>query len=221
MPDAAMADMPQRAPVLDRIGRPGVPPVILASASAARARLLEAAGLSVARQAAAIDEAEIKASLKAEGAGAAAVAEALAEMKAVKISRRHPGALVIGCDQMLDCDGRWLDKPATLAAARAQLEALAGRSHQLLTAAVVVRDGARLWHHGDGATLTMREFGAGFLDAYLAAAGDAALASVGAYQLEGLGAQLFSRVRGDYFTILGLPLLPLLDFLRGHGVVPA
>ena len=219
MPDGAGA-APRQAK-LDRIGEPGVPAVILASGSLTRAKLLAAAGLSVAREAAAVDEAEVKAALKAEGAGAAAVAETLAELKAVKVSRRHPGALVIGCDQMLDCDGRWFDKPASRAAAREQLLDLAGRSHQLLTSIVVVRDGTRLWHHNDTATLTMRRFDAGFVDAYLAAVGDAALASVGAYQIEGLGAQLFARIRGDHFTILGLPLLPLLDFLRNHGVVPA
>lgn len=205
---------------LDRIGEDGVPAVILASASGTRARLLAAAGLSIARETASVDEGEVKAALKAEGASAARVAEALAELKAVKVSRRHAGALVVGCDQMLECEGRWFDKPDSLAAARAQLLALAGRNHQLLTSVAVVRDGVRLWHHGETATLSMRTFGAGFLDAYLAAVGDAALASVGAYQLEGPGAQLFARVRGDYFSILGLPLLPLLDFLRNHGVVP-
>jgi septum formation protein len=218
MPDGSSSGG-HRAIRLDRIGEDGVPSVILASGSATRARLLTAAGLSIARATAAVDEAEVKAALKAEGASAARVAEALAELKAVKVSRRHPGALVVGCDQMLERDGRWFDKPDSLAAARDQLLALAGRDHRLLTSIAVVRDGARLWHHSESATLTMRSFSDGFLDAYLAAVGDAALASVGAYQLEGPGAQLFAHIRGDYFAILGLPLLPLLDFLRNHGVV--
>lgn len=220
MPDAGVPAGPP-GPRLDRIGSAGIPPVILASASAARGRLLAAAGVAVAREAAAVDEAEIKRSLAAEGASADRAAEALAELKAVKVSRRHPDALVIACDQMLDCGGRWFDKPDSPAAARVQLLALAGRSHRLLTAVVVLRNGARLWHHTGTATLTMRPLSESFVDAYLAAAGDAALSSVGAYQLEGLGAQLFARIDGDYFTILGLPLLPLLDFLRNHGVLPA
>jgi septum formation protein len=220
MPDGAAghAPGPRR---LDRSGEPGVPGLILASASAVRARLLTDAGLRIAQEAAAVDEAEVKTALKAEGASAAVVAETLAELKALKVSRRRPGALVVGCDQMLDCDGRWFDKPGSLDAARTQLLALAGRRHRLLCGVVVVRDGVRIWHHNAVATLTMRGFSEAFLDAYLAAAGDAALASVGAYQLEGLGAQLFARIEGDYFTILGLPLLPLLDFLRQHGVAAA
>lgn len=209
------------APRLDRRGAPGVPPLVLASGSATRARLLANAGIGVLREAPAIDETEVKAALRADGAPAARAAETLAELKALKVARRHPGALVVGCDQMLDCDGRWLDKPADREAARGQLAALAGRRHTLHSAVVVVRDGTRLWHHLDSATLTMRSLGPAMLDAYLEAAGDAALASVGGYQIEGPGIQLFSRIDGDYFTILGLPLLPLLDFLRNHQVVPA
>jgi len=220
MPDGSMS-AGHRVVRLDRIGEEGVPPVILASGSATRAKLLTAVGLSIARETAAVDESEVKAALKAEGASAARVAEALAELKALKVSRRHPGALVIGCDQMLECDRLWFDKPDSIAAARAQLLALSGRDHRLLSSIAVLRDGTRLWHHSESATLTMRRLSDGFLDAYLAAVGDAALASVGAYQLEGPGAQLFARISGDYFAILGLPLLPLLDFLRNHGVVPA
>ncbi|MFZ5791410.1 MAG: Maf family protein [Pseudomonadota bacterium] len=193
----------------------------LASASVTRARLLENAGLAFAAEPAPVDEEEAKRALEAEGADAAAIAEALAELKARAVSRRHPGAFVIGADQVLDCDGRRFDKPADLAAARAQLLALRGRTHELVSAAVVVRDGKRLWHHVGRARLTMRPFSDAFLDRYLAQAGPAILGSVGAYQLEGLGAQLFARIEGDHFTILGLPLLPLLDFLRTHGLVPA
>jgi septum formation protein len=204
-----------------RLAAAGATPVMLASGSAVRARLLRDAGLPFRQEIAHVDEAEVKQALKGEGAPAAAVAETLAELKAVKVSRRHPGALVVGCDQMLECEGAWFDKPGTIDAARVQLLALAGKRHRLLTSAVVVRDGTRIWHHNAVATLVMRDFSAGFLDTYLAAAGDAALASVGAYQLEGLGAQLFARIEGDYFTILGLPLLPLLDFLRENRVLTA
>ena len=199
--------------------RRAAPVVVLASASAARAALLQGAGVAVAVEAAAIDEAEVKASLRAAGAAAAEVAESLAELKAQRIARRHPGALVIGADQVLDCDGTLFDKPTDAADARRQLLLLRGRRHELVSAAVVVRDGVRLWHHVGRATLTMRRFSDAFLDDYLDAAGDAVLASVGAYQVEGVGAQLFARIDGDYFTILGLPLLPVLDFLREQGVL--
>ena len=194
-------------------------PLILASGSSVRARLLSEAGVAFRREVAAVDEAEIKTTLKAEGANATMAAETLAELKAQRVSRRHPEALVIGADQILDCDGTWFDKPADAAAARATLLALRGRSHLLLSSVAVVRGGERLWHRNERAALLMREFSDAFLDAYLAAAGETALQSVGAYQLEGLGAQLFARIDGDYFTILGLPLLPLLDFLRNHGLV--
>jgi septum formation protein len=194
-------------------------PLILASGSAVRARLLTEAGVAFAREAPAIDEGQIKAALKAEGADAAMAAETLAELKAQRVSRRHPEALVIGADQILDCGGVWFDKPADMAGAHAALLALRGRSHVLIASVAAVRGGSRLWHRNERATLLMREFSDDFLDAYLAAAGDAVLHSVGAYQLEGLGAQLFARIDGDYFSVLGLPLLPLLDFLRNHGVV--
>jgi septum formation protein len=194
-------------------------PLILASGSAVRARLLSEAGVAFRREVAAVDEAQVKAALKAEGADATMAAETLAELKAQRVSRRHPDALVIGADQILDCGGTWFDKAVDQAAARATLLALRGRSHLLLSSVAVVRGGDRLWHRNERAALLMREFSDDFLDAYLAAAGDSALQSVGAYQLEGLGAQLFARIDGDYFTILGLPLLPLLDFLRNHGVV--
>ena len=220
MPDGGEAGRLPASP-LHFPGAGGAPPVILASASAVRARLLAAAGVRATQSAAAVDEAEVKRSLAAEAASAAAVAEALAELKASKISRRHPEALVIGCDQVLDCEGSRFDKPDSRAAARDQLLRLSGRRHRLVTAVVVLRGGQRLWHHVAAATLTMRPLSSEFIDAYLDAAGEAALSSVGAYQLEGLGAQLFARVDGDFFTILGLPLLPLLDFLRQHGVLPA
>jgi septum formation protein len=190
--------------------------LVLASASAARAAILENAGFRVTRVPAAIDEDEVKAAFRREGGDAATCATALATAKAERISRRHRGALVVGADQMLVCGDVWFDKPPDLDHARAQLVALRGRTHELVTAAVVFRDGADLWHHVARARLTMRPFSDAFLDEYLAAAGERVLGSVGAYQLEGLGVHLFSRIEGDYFTILGLPLLPLLDFLRAQ-----
>lgn len=196
-------------------------PVVLASASPARASLLRAAGISVTIDAAAIDEAEVKASLQAARAEPGAIAQTLAELKAQRVSRRHAGSLVIGADQILECNGVLFDKPADAVAARLQLLALCGRTHRLVSAVVLVRDGQRLWHHVDHADLKMRDFSPSFLDRYLESAGQAALSSVGAYQLEGIGAQLFAAIDGDYFTILGLPLLPLLDILREHGVLPS
>jgi septum formation protein len=196
-------------------------PVVLASASPARAALLRAAGIPVTIDAAAVDEAEVKASLRAAGAEPAAIAEALAELKAQRVARRHPGSLVIGADQVLECGGVLFDKPTDLADARRQLLALRGQQHRLVSAVVLVRDGHRLWHYVGRADLKMRDFSTTFLERYLQSAGGAALSSVGAYQLEGAGAQLFATVEGDYFTILGLPLLPLLDILREHGILPS
>ncbi|PWC74631.1 nucleoside triphosphate pyrophosphatase [Azospirillum sp. TSH64] len=194
------------------------PKLVLASGSRTRAAMLEQAGVPAILDEPLVDEDEVKAAGRAEGVPADAVAEALAELKAQRIARRHPGALVVGADQMLECEGRWFDKPADRAAARAQLLDLRGKTHRLVSCAVVVRDGERMWHKTDSARLTMRNFSEAFLDDYLDRVGDDVLHSVGAYQLEGLGAQLFHRVEGDFFTILGLPLLPLLGFLRVHGV---
>jgi nucleoside triphosphate pyrophosphatase len=193
-------------------------PLILASASPSRRQLLASAGLSFAIEPSGVDEDEVKLSLIGEQASPQDIATTLAEMKAVRVSQRHRAALVIGADSTLACNGRLFDKPATLAAARRQLLALGGRVHELCSSVVVARDGVRLWHCSERAHLTMRPFTESFLDAYLARAGQAVCASVGAYQLEGLGAHLFSKVEGDYFTILGLPLLPLLSFLAEHGI---
>jgi len=194
-------------------------PIVLASASVARARMLEAAGVPFTVDPASIDEDAVKRAMRGDGASAAETAEALAALKARQVTRKHPGSLVVGADQLLACGERWFDKPPDLAAARDQLLALRGQTHELLTAAAVVRDGEILWHHVDRAQLTMRPFGETFLDGYLARAGDGVCRSVGGYEVEGLGAQLFSRISGSHFGILGLPLLPLLDFLRAHGVI--
>ena len=142
-------------------------------------------------------------------------------MKAIRLSRKYPNALVIAADQMLDCEGIWFDKPRDRDQAYAQLQALRNKRHTLISAAVVFKASGRLWGATDRAHLEMRLFTDAFLNAYLDQAGEAVLDSVGAYQLEGLGAQLFKKIEGDYFTVLGLPLLPLLGFLRDHGVLKA
>jgi septum formation protein len=197
------------------------PRLVLASASTARRALLEGAGLRFEALPAAVDEAAIKESAQAEGIPPADAALMLADAKAERIARRDPEALVIGCDQLLVCDGRWYDKPPDLPAARAQLQALRGRQHELVTAIVCHRNGGRAWQHVAVPRLTMRDFSDAFLDDYLALEGEAVLGSVGAYRLEGPGIQLFARVQGDQAAILGLPLLELLGFLRQHGVVAA
>jgi septum formation protein len=181
--------------------------------------MLERAGIRCQTEAARIDESECRDAMRAAGAPAAAVVEKLAELKARRVARHHPEAIVIGADQILDCDGVWFDKPPDRDRARADLMALRGRTHELLSCACVVRGEERLWHHVDSARLTMRDFTDEFLDVYLAMAGDDVLGSVGAYQIEGPGAQLFSKIEGDHFTILGLPLLPLLQYLRDIGQV--
>ena len=199
------------------------PPLVLASASTARRAVLEGAGLAFSARPAAVDEAAIKESARAEGLSATETALLLADAKAARIAPREPEALVIGADQMLVCaiDGeeRWFDKPPDLSAARAQLRLLAGRAHRLVTAIVCWRHGARVWQHVAQPRLTMRVLSEEFLDAYLALEGERVLSSVGAYRLEGPGVQLFAAVEGEHAAILGVPLLPLLGFLRDHGVL--
>ncbi len=202
-----------------RDSEPATPSVILASASPSRAQLLTAAGVPHQVVPASTDEAEIKRSLTGESAPPTAIAETLAELKAQQVSRRYPEALVIGADQVLDRGGQLFDKPADLDHARAHLIALRGRRHTLMTSVCVVRDAAVVWHYNDQAHLDMRQLSDAFIEWYIERMGARICESVGAYKLEGLGAQLFSNIEGDFFTILGLPLLPLLDFLRNHGVI--
>ena len=193
--------------------------LVLASASASRRELLHNAGIDVTVDPAALDESEIRRAMAKEAAPAADVAQVLAEAKAVAVSRRHSAQLVLGADQVLVADGAIHDKPADLNDARSILERLRGRQHQLISALAVAREGQVIWRHRDAAQLSMRNFSESFLDAYLESSKDDILDSPGAYRLEGRGMQLFSEIRGDYFTILGLPMTPLLAFLRHHGVV--
>lgn len=194
--------------------------LILASTSAARQRIMREAGLSFEAVAPTVDEEAAKRELRADGIAPREQAAALAALKAVSISERRKG-LVLGADQMLAIEHDALDKPKSRAEARAQLVRLRGRTHELVTALVAARDGQVIWRHSEAPKLKMRAFSDLFLDRYLENAGEAVLTSVGAYQLEGLGAQLFERIEGDYFAVLGLPLLPLLAFLREQGLAPA
>ena len=200
-----MASMPER--------------VILASASPTRVRLLEAAGVAFVVEPAAIDESAIKREMRLAGRSAIECAQALARAKAATVSARHPNALVIGADQLLAAGDEWHDKPKTLAEARQQLQSLRGRIHVLATAVCVLLAGELLWHAASQPELTMREFSDAFLDGYIAAEGDALLGSVGAYRLETRGVQLFSRMTGDHFAVLGLLLFELLEFLRSRGAL--
>jgi septum formation protein len=192
--------------------------LILASQSASRKAMLAAAGVPFTAETAGVDENMVKQAMIAEGTDGRRLADALAELKAVKVSRRHPEALVLGCDSTVAAaDGSLIDKAESRAESAAQLRALAGTTHKLTSAAVVAQGGVPIWRHVDTARLTMRPFSEAFVQSYLEAEWPAIGGCVGGYRLEGLGAQLFSRIDGDHFTILGLPLLPLLDWLRVRG----
>lgn len=195
----------------------GAPPVLLASTSVSRRQLLAAAGINFEAVAPDVDEAAAKRELAT--ANGRTLAVALADRKALAVSATRPGAVVVGGDQTLCCGDRLFDKPDGVDAARAQLCALRGRVHELQSAVSVARDGVVAWRHIASARLAMRPFSDDFLERYVTLSGDTLTTSVGAYRLEGPGAQLFERVDGDYFTILGLPLLPLLDWLRQTGVL--
>jgi septum formation protein len=193
--------------------------LILASGSRARRQMLEAAGLTFEVRPTDVDEDAIRATLG--DATPQHVAVVLARAKAEAASREVPDALVIGADQVLALGRTIYTKAPDIAAARSALRSLAGRSHHLHSAVTLALAGCQVWHHLDTAALAMRDFSDAFLDEYLARAGDRVCASVGAYELEGLGIQLFERIEGDYFTILGMPLLPLLSELRARGTLPA
>jgi septum formation protein len=196
------------------------PTIVLASKSRSRAAVLAGAAVAFETEPSGVDEDELKRGLLAGGAGPRAVAERLGEAKALAVSARRPADLVIGADQTLDLGGALYDKPVDLAEARRHLAALRGREHALHGGIVAAEAGEVVWRTTETSRLWMRDFSDDFLEAYLDRGGEALLASVGAYQLEGEGAQLFERIEGDYFAILGLPLLPLLAFLRQRGAVP-
>ena len=193
--------------------------LILASNSITRATLLRDAGVSFRTRSSGVDEEVLKKAWLAHGRGPREIAEGLAEAKALAVSAAEPRAWVIGADQTLDLDGRLFDKPADRAEARARLLELRDRAHTLHSAVVLARDAEVVWRAVPAATLHVRAFSDAWLDAYLAQMGDAALHSVGAYQLEGLGVQLFDRIQGDWFAILGLPMVELLGALRHEGLV--
>jgi septum formation protein len=195
------------------------PELVLASTSPFRRRMLEAAGLSFRVVPPDVDEAAIKERFPNGNSQPAAVAEALARAKAEAVSSRMPEAMVIGADQVLAFAGPVLSKPKNVAAARRQLEQLRGKTHSLLTAVALAVQGKCVWSHIDTATLTMRSFSQLFLDDYIAEGGESLCRMVGAYEIEGRGIQLFDRVEGDTFGIVGLPLLPLLAELRARGAI--
>lgn len=196
-----------------------VKPLILASSSETRLRLLQAAGLEVTQQSPRLDEAALRAALQAEAAAPRDIADALAEMKARKIADRAPGALVLGCDQVLDFHHKVWGKPNTPAEALAQLTAFRGQTHKLLSAIVLYDAGKPIWRHLGEVRLTLRMMSDDWLAAYVARNWDSIRHSVGGYKLEEEGIRLFSDIEGDYFTILGLPLLPLLGYLGERGFI--
>jgi septum formation protein len=193
--------------------------LILASKSPFRAALMKNAGLDFQAVAAEIDERAVEATLDNSGATPEDVASVLAEAKALDVSARYPDRLVIGSDQTLSLADEIFHKPADMEAARRQLLKLSGKTHELNSAVVIARGGETLWRHVGIARMTMRDLDPGFVGQYLARVGDTALSSVGAYQIEGVGLQLFEKIDGDYFTIVGLPMLPLLGRLRELGAI--
>ncbi len=193
--------------------------IVLASGSDIRRKLLENAGVDVDVAPARVDEVAVRDAMLSEAAKPRDIADALAELKAAKVSARHPQALVIGCDQVLEFDGGILGKPVTRDDAVAQLRMLRGGTHRLLSAAVIVEAGEPRWRHVGTVRLTMRAFSDAYLERYLARNWESIRHSVGGYKLEEEGVRLFSQIEGDYFTVLGLPLLELLSYLALRGVI--
>ena len=194
-------------------------PLVLASGSASRKALLTAAGVSFVADPADLDESALMASLLSASSDAAGIAAELACQKSLAVSRRHAGRTVLGGDSVIAFDDALVSKCASLQEARSLLQRLSGKTHRLVSAAALARDGALLWKHASPCAMTMRELSAPFLDDYLAQEGEAILSSVGCYHFEGRGAQLFAKVDGDYFSVLGLPLLPVLEQLRKEGLL--
>ncbi len=194
-------------------------PLFLASPSAIRLTLLQNAGVAVQAHPARVDEHALRAALQAESASPRDIADALAEAKALKLAQRHPQALVLGCDQILALGPQLFSKPQTRDEARQQLRDLSGQTHQLLSAAVLYHEGQPIWRHVGVARLTMRAFSDSYLDEYLDRTWPTIQNSVGGYHLEAEGIRLFSAIEGDYFTILGIPLLPLLSYLSLRGFI--
>lgn len=194
--------------------------LVLASGSKTRADMLASAGVAFEVVRPAVDEEAIKQALLADGAPARDIADALADVKARNVSYAHMGKLVLGSDQVIWKDGKLYSKATSREDAIATLKGLSGGTHELISAAVIYEDGQPIWRAAQSVKLTMRPLSDDYINWYLDQIGDAAYSSAGTYQLEGLGAQLFTRVDGDYFTVLGLPLLPVLDFLRRREVLP-
>ena len=195
------------------------PDLVLASKSTVRRILLSGAGVTLSVHDAAVDEDAIKQNALKNHLSAPEIAARLATAKAQTVSALFPNALVIGCDQVLELDGNIFDKPINLEEARGHLRAFSGKTHQLIAAISLVQDGHPLWQTIDSAALKVRALSADFIETYIANEGEAVLSSVGAYRLESVGAQLFDEIDGDYFTVLGLPLLPLLEQLCKHGIL--
>ena len=193
--------------------------IVLASASQVRSWILENAGLEFDVDPADVNEFGIKKNLSGQGTAAKVIAVTLAEAKAQVVSTRHPEAWIIGADQVLVFEDQIYDKPADIDEAASHLRRFRGRYHDLISAVCVVRKNNIIWHHSETVRLHVREYSDVFLEEYFSKTGNSILDSVGAYRLEGLGALLFSKVEGDYFSVLGLPLLPLLGFLREQGVI--
>lgn len=193
--------------------------LILASGSATRAEILRNAGLEFSVQRPSVDEAEVREFMIGAGIAVEDGALRLAELKSLEIAARNIDSVVIGADQILELDGDWFEKPNGTDAARAQLKRLSGKRHRLISAVVIARAGEIIWRKTDEAILHVRPLGEAFLDRYLALMGDRVSTSVGGYQVEGIGAQLFEAIEGDHYTILGLPLWPTLGFLRSIGIL--
>jgi septum formation protein len=193
--------------------------LVLASGSASRKKLLTAAGVNFVADPADLDEDALMAGLAGRGADAVQVASELAGQKALCVSRRHPGCLVLGADSVIALGASFVSKCASMDEARALLHKLSSKAHLLVSAAALARDGDLLWTHASPCRMSMRSLSRKFLDDYLALEGPSILSSVGCYHYEGRGAQLFDKVDGDYFSVLGLPLLPVLAELRKEGVL--